>query len=86
VKCHKMTSNIASGEIPHGVRIKASDKLGEVLIATRDYCVGEVVISEMPVVLWSTNELELARKFMELSEERCHTPYSTPCSFTHHDE
>lgn len=64
-----MTANVVGGEILHpGVKIEVSD-IGEVLVATRDFHAGEVVISETPIVLWSMNELELVRKFMDLSEE-----------------
>jgi len=65
-----MTANVVGGEIPHhpGVKIEVSN-IGEVLVATRDFHAGEVVISETPIILWSTNDLELVRKFMDLSEE-----------------
>ena len=38
--------------ITDGVRMDELEYFGRVLIATRDFAVGEVVLSEFPILIW----------------------------------
>lgn len=73
-KNHKINIKTVEGLVTDGVVLKTTNDLGRILIAMKDFSIGEIVFSEFPILTWNKkSKLELLTKFSQLGEEEKNT-------------